>query len=324
MTAIVVRKFGGPEVLVPEDLPVPQPGPGQVLVRIAAAGVNPADTYARSGAPRPGGTALPYTPGTDGAGTVEALGPGVGSVAVGDRVFLGRSVTGTYAEMALALESQVYPLPDRLTFAQGAGVYVPYATAFHSLVQRAAVRPGETVLVHGASGGVGVASTQWCRRLGVEVWGTAGTDPGRELVLAQGAGRVFDHRTEGYRDQILEATGDRGVDVILEMAAHVNLGHDLKLVAPGGRIVVIGSRGDVTVTPRDLMSRRAEVLGVMLWQITEAEAAEIRKELAKGLADGGLSPVVGRELPLAQASEAHRLVLEPGAYGKIVLFPGQR
>lgn len=318
--AIVVRRFGGPEVLVEEEVAVPYPGPGQVLVRVAAVGVNPADTYARSGISRPAPT-LPYTPGTDGAGVVEAVGPGVGRFRAGDRVFLGRSITGTYAAFALATEDQVHHLPDRLTFAQGAGVYVPYGTAHHALHHRALAQPGETVLVHGASGGVGVAAVQMARAFGLNVLGTAGTVRGLELVRGEGASEVFDHTTPGYQDRILEATAGRGVDVILEMAAHTNLGADLKLTAPSGRIVVIGSRGDVMVTPRDLMARRGTVLGMMLWTMTAAEAEDVRAGLAEGLARGSLRPVVGREFPLGEAALAHREVLAPGAYGKIVLVP---
>lgn len=322
MKAIVVHEFGGPEVLKLEDIPVPKPGPGQVLVRIQAAGVNPADTYARTGnyAVKP---ALPYTPGTDGAGIIEAIAEGVTKVKAGDRVYVARSVTGTYAEYALALESQVYRLPERISFSQGAGIYVPYGTAYHALHHHAKARAGETVLVHGASGGVGIASVQIARAMGMTVFGTAGTPKGLELAKKEGAHEVFDHSKSDYREQIMKATAGRGVNVILEMLANVNLGHDLKLLATNGRVVVIGSRGDVTITPRDLMGRRGAVHAFTLWGLTELEAVELHAGLYAGLENGTLRPVVGKEIPLKDAIQAHIDVMVPsGAFGKIVLLPG--
>ncbi len=320
MRAIVVRQFGGPEVLKLEEVPALKPAAGQVLVRVHAGGVNPADTYARTGnyAVKPN---LPYTPGTDGAGIVEAVGDGVGSVKPGDRVYIGRNLTGTYAEYTLALESQVHHLPQNISFAQGAGVYVPYGTAFHAYLHHAKARPGETVLVHGASGGVGIAAVQIAHAMGLQVLGTAGTPKGLELVKREGAHQVFDHSKPDYRDAILKATNGKGADVILEMLANVNLGHDLKLIAQNGRVVVIGSRGDVMVTPRDLMARRGAVHAFTLWAITEPEAREVHAAIEAGLENGTLRPVVGKELPLKDAAKAHEEVMAPGAFGKIVLVP---
>ena len=320
MKAIVVREFGGPEVLKLEEITQPTPGPGQVVVRIKAAGVNPADTYMRSGnySNKP---PLPYTPGTDGAGVIESVGAGVTRVKAGERVYTARTVSGTYAEYALALESQVQPLPDRVSWAQGAAVFVPYATAYRALEQRAHARGGETLLVHGASGGVGVAAVQTARARGMIVIGTAGTDRGRDLVLREGAHYVVDHHAAGYPDKVRELTGGRGVDVILEMLANVNLATDLKLLAPGGRVVVIGNRGEVTINPRELMFRDAAIYGMLLWNISEPDVQAAHAALVAGLENGTLRPVVGAELPLANAAEAHRKVLEPGAFGKIVLVP---
>lgn len=320
MRAIVVRQFGGPEVMKLEEVPALKPAAGQVLVRVHASGVNPADTYARTGnyAVKPN---LPYTPGTDGAGIVEAVGDGVTSVKSGDRVYIGRNLTGTYAEYTLALETQVHHLPQNISFAQGAGVYVPYGTAFHAYLHHAKARPGETVLVHGASGGVGIAAVQIAHAMGLRVFGTAGTPKGLELVKREGAHQVFDHSQADYREAILKATNGKGVDVILEMLANVNLGHDLKLIAQNGRVVVIGSRGDVMVTPRDLMARRGAVHAFTLWAITEPEAREVHAAIEAGLENGTLRPVVGKELPLKEAPKAHEEVMAPGAFGKIVLVP---
>ena len=285
-----------------------------------ATGVNPYDTYMRNGtyAIKP---PLPYTPGSDAAGTVESVGAGVAKVKPGDRVYTANTLSGAYAEYALASESQVHPLPDRAAFAQGAGVWVPYGTAYHALRHFADARAGETLLVHGASGGVGTAAVQIARAMGLVVFGTAGTAKGLDLVVREGAHQAFDHGQPGYQDAILEATDGRGVDVILEMLANVNLGADLKLLRQSGRVIVIGSRGDVTITPRDLMSRRASVRAFTLWGISEAEERETHAALANGLENGTLRPVVGKELPLAQAAQAHKDIMAPGAFGKIVLVP---
>src|SRR5260370_4637943 len=156
MKAILVREFGGPEVLKLEEISTPKPSAGQVLVRIHAAGVNPYDTYMRAGtyAIKP---PLPYTPGSDGAGGGEAIGEGVKKVKSGDRVYTAKTVTGAYAEYAVTLEEQVHALPEKISFGQGAGVWVPYGTAYHALHHSAQARASETVLVHGASGGGGIA-----------------------------------------------------------------------------------------------------------------------------------------------------------------------
>jgi NADPH:quinone reductase len=318
MKAVIVRKYGDPEVLVVEETPTPTPGPGQVLVRIKAAGVNPTEVYARTGVTK---ATLPYTPGSDGAGVVESTGPDVKSVKPGDRVYTAGTVTGTYAEYALAREPQVLRLPGKISFAQGAGLFIPYATAFRALSQLARAREGETVLVHGASGGVGVAALQFSRVMGLNVLGTVGTDRGRDLALREGAHHVVNHKTAGYQEEIMSLTGGKGVDVVLEMAAHVNLGADLKLLARYGRVVVIGSRGDATVTPRDLMLRDATIYGMLLWNITPEDAASAHSAIAAGLEKGTLRPIVGVEMPLADAPAAHRKVMEPGAFGKIVLVP---
>ena len=320
MKAILVREFGGPEVLKLEEVPTPRPAAGQVLVRVHGAGVNPYDTYMRAGtyAVKP---ALPYTPGSDAAGIIEAAGDGVKKVKKGDRVYTAKTLTGAYAEYALALEEQVHALPEKISYGQGAGVWVPYGTAYHALHHSARAKASETVLVHGASGGVGSAAVQMARAMGLTVFGTAGTQKGVDLVKREGAHQVFDHGKAGYQDEILKMTAGRGVDVILEMLANVNLSADLKLLATNGRVIVIGNRGEITINPRDLMLRRASARGFTLWAITPAEETEIHAGLIAGLENGTLRPVVGKELPLAEAARAHKEILEPGAAGKIVLTP---
>lgn len=319
MKAIRVHAFGGPEVMKLEEMPDLQAGSKQVLVQVKAVGVNPTDTYTRAGTSRP--PPLPYTPGIDGAGVVEAVGGGVTSVGVGARVYLSGSITGAYAEQALCEENQVHPLPEKVSFAQGAAVNVPYATAYRALFQLAKVLPRETVLVHGATGGVGIASVQLARAAGVRVIGTGGSEKGRKLVAEQGAHHVLDHSAPNYLDQLKELTQGKGVDVILEMLANVNLDKDLKALAMGGRVVVIGSRGRIEIDPRDTMIHDAAVLGMLYFNVPVEEASKIHSALFAGLDSGTLRPVIGKEMPLGEAPRAHREIMEPGAYGKIVLLP---
>ncbi len=320
MKAIRVHEFGGPEVLNLEDAPEPTAGEWQVVVQVKAAGVNPYDTYMRQGtyAIKPD---LPYTPGSDAAGIVESVGPGVQGIAPGDRVYVGGTVSGAYAEKTLADAWQVHRLPSNISFAQGAGVNVPYATAYRALWRVAHAHAGETIFIHGASGGVGVAAVQLARAGGLTVIGTGGTERGRELVTSQGAHYVLDHRAPGYLDELRRITMGRGPDVILEMLANVNLAKDLSVLAPRGRIVVIGNRGNIEINPREIMQRDAAILGMVLWNTTRPELASIHAGIVAGLENGSLSPVVGTELPLGEAAQAHRAVIEQNAYGKIVLVP---
>ena len=318
MRAIRVHEFGEPEVMRIEESPAPGPGRGQLVVRITAAGVNPVDTYIRSGQysrlPE-----LPFTPGIDGAGVVESIGADVRRFQVGDRVYVAGSISGAYAEQAVCAETQAHPLPERLSFQQGAAVGVPYTAAYRALFHRADAKPGETLLVHGATGGVGVAATQLGRAAGLSVIGTGGTEQGRELARAQGAHHVLDHRKDGYLNEISELTDGRGVDVIVELLANINLSNDLKLLSQGGRVAVIGSRGAVNIDPREAMKRDASILGLLVFNTSEAELVQIHAALGAGFENGSLTPVIGKEFPLSQAAEAHRAVMRAGAYGKIIL-----
>ncbi|HIG45273.1 MAG TPA: NADPH:quinone reductase [candidate division Zixibacteria bacterium] len=320
MQAIRVRKFGEPDVMRVEEAPDLQVGDDQVVVQIQANGVNPVDTYIRSGtyAVKPD---LPYTPGSDAAGTVSSIGSGIHHVQVGDRVYVAGSLTGSYASQALCTAAQVHPLPDNISFAQGAGVYVPFATAYRGLFQRAKGVAGETVLVHGASGGVGTAAVQLARAAGLTVIGTAGSERGKTLVAEQGAHHVVNHHDADSAQQIMDITNGTGVNVILEMLADVNLDKDLRMLAHGGRVVVIGNRGTIEINPRDAMARDAAILGMVLLLAPPEDVAGIHAGLRAGLENGSLNPVVGQEFPLADAPRAHVAVMEPGAYGKIVLIP---
>jgi NADPH:quinone reductase len=315
-----VNTFGGPEVLLLEEVPTPRPDPGQVLVRMHAIGVNPVETYIRAGtyALKP---ALPYTPGNDGAGVVEQVGPDVNAFKAGDRVYTAGAVSGTYAGFALCKTEQVHPLPMNVSFVQGAAMGTPYATAYRGLFQRANAKPGETVLVHGASGGVGTAAVQLARARGLRVFGTAGSDEGLKLAREQGAHEVFDHRAADQFEQIMKATSGRGVDVIVELLANVNLGKDLTILAKGGRVAIIGSRGRVEIDPRDAMQRDVDLRGMVMPNTSLEDLASIHAALVAGLEDGTLRPVIGKEFPLAEAAKAHQAVMESGAFGKIVLVP---
>lgn len=319
MKAIRVHEFGGPEALRLEEIADPQPGPGQVLVTVEAIGVNPVDTYIRAGGY--GKRPLPYTPGSDAAGIAEAVGEGVTTIKPGDRVYLAGTITGAYAEKALCKASQVRPLPPRLSFAQGAGVHVPYYTAYYGLYDRAKALPGEVLLVHGASGGVGLAAVQIAQAAGLMIIGTAGSDAGRRLVAEQGAHHVLDHTQEGYLDEIKALTGGNGVDSVLEMLANVNLAKDLGLMAQNGRVVVIGSRGPVEIDPRLTMDKNSAILGMSLMNATEVDMTRLHAAVGAGLANGTLTPIIAQEIPLVDAPRAHQAVMAPGARGKIVLTP---
>ncbi|MGO9380279.1 MAG: NADPH:quinone reductase [Dissulfurispiraceae bacterium] len=320
MKAIRVHQFGPPEIMKLEEAADPRPDRGEVVVKLFAVGVNPVDTYIRSGlyTTRPD---LPYTPGMDGAGLIESVGEKITKVAVGDRVYIWGSITGSYAEKTKCLESQVHPLATHLSFEQGAGVGVPYSTAYHALFHRARAVPGNFILVHGASGGVGTAAVQLARASGMKVIATAGTAEGRKSAIEQGALYAVDHRDPLHLKETLAITGGRGVDVILEMLANVNLGSDLPVLAENGRVVVIGSRGKVDIDPRDLMSRNGSILGMAVLMAPEQEREAIYSALGAGLDNRTLTPIVGKIMPLANASMAHHEVMEASAHGKIVLKP---
>jgi NADPH2:quinone reductase len=318
MKAIRVKEFGAPEVMKLEEVPDLKPGPGEVVVRIQAAGVNPVDTYVRAGV-YPRKPALPYTPGNDGAGTIEAVGKDTTRFALGARVYVTGTVSGTYATQALCDESTVFPLPEHVSFAQGAAMGVPYATAHRALFHCASAQPGESVLIHGASGGVGIAATQLARAAGLRVVGTAGSERGRKLLKEQGAHEVIDHAAPDHFEKAMALTGGRGFDVILEMLANVNLGRDLTIMGHGGRVVSIGSRGPVEINPRDAMMKDGAIFGMSLWNISGPDRFRIHSALVAGLENKSLAPIINQEIPLAEASRAHNVVMESGAFGKIVL-----
>lgn len=320
MKAIRVTEFGGPEVLKVADVPALTADTGQVVVEIKAVGVNPVDGYIRSGqyADLP---ALPYTPGIDASGTVKAVGPGVTEFVVDDSVFVVGSLTGTYAQECLCRADQVFPLPPYVNFEQGAGLGIPYATAYRALFSKAKAVPRETVFVHGASGGVGIAAVQWARSAGLKIIATAGSAGGLELLKKEHVDHCLDHSRPGYLAQVQEITGGKGVDIILEMRADVNLGEDLKVTGKNGRIVVVGCRGTVMINPRDAMTRDITIHGMLLMNALSAERLEIYTAVQEGIVAGYLRPVVATRYSLAEAAYSHRDLTQKSKNGKIVLLP---
>ena len=320
MKAIVVREFGEPEVMKLEDVETPQPQGTQALIKIHAAGVNPVDTYLRTGihahAPK-----LPYTPGKDGAGVVESVGDGVTKFKTGDRVYTAGTLTGTYAEFALCDEKDLGKLPESSSFEEGAGIWTPYATAWRALFEKAQAKSGETVLVHGASGAVGLAAVQWAKNAGLKIFGTASSDAGKKLVLDHGADQVFDHSADDYLDEIFEQAGNRGVNIIVEMLANENLERDFSALAMFGRIVIIGNRGSLQFTPRLAMTKDATIYGASLFNAPQATRDEIHAAIYGGLSAGYLKPVIREAIPLREAARAHHDVIEKKGFGKIVLVP---
>lgn len=319
MKTIRIHAFGGPEAMQVEDVPPPEPGADEVVVDVKAVGVNPVDTYIRAGIYGP--RKFPFTPGFDGAGIVRAVGDAVKSIAVGQRVFVAGSVSGTYAAQCLCKAVQVCGLPETVSFSQGAALGIPYGTAYRALFHQAHAAAGQTVFIHGGSGGVGLAAIQFAKAAGLTVIATAGSDDGRRLLLEQGADLALDHYASSHFDEALHFTEGRGVDLLLELTAHVNLGGDLKILAKNGRVIVIGSRDRIEIDPRDLMSREASIAGLLVLLATEAERVQAYAAIQTGLTEGTLNPVIAQELPLEQAAQAHHAIMESAHHGNIILLP---
>lgn len=298
----------------------PEPTGTDVLVKVEAIGVNPVETYIRGGI-YPSKPDLPYTPGKDAAGVVEDVGESVTKWKRGDRVYTADSITGTYAEYTLCDEIDLGRLPDKVTFEQGAGIWTPYATAYRALFQKANAKAGETVLIHGASGGVGIAAIQWSKHAGLKVFGTASSFEGTRLIANQGVDATFDHTAGDHLAEITEAMGGKGVDVIVEMLANKNLEDDFSALAMFGRVVIVGNRGSLDFNPRVIMGKDGTVYGMALFNSTRRDRDEIHEAIFDGLTEGFLDPVIRKTIPLADAVLAHHEVIEDKAFGKIVLIP---
>ncbi|MCX4025239.1 NADPH:quinone reductase [Endozoicomonas sp. SM1973] len=319
MKAIQVSQHGDIDVLQLVEKELPTPGPEELVINLYAAGVNPVDTYIRAGVNNYTAN-FPYTPGKDGAGIVAAVGEAVSWFKPGDRVFCTNTGMGCYADTTICSQDHAYPLPDNLSFAQGACLGIPYGTAWLAIHQRAGAITGETILIHGASGGVGLAAIELGNAHGLTVIGTASTEPGTQAAYQQGADQVFNHYDQSHWQAIKEYTDNQGVDIILEMLANVNLGQDLPLLSKKGRVIIIGSRGEVSINPRDLMARNADIRGLALANASLDERQAMYNNIVELAKDGKINPVVHHSFSLEQAGQAHQQVLEKGAAGNIVLI----
>ncbi|HJS52132.1 MAG TPA: NADPH:quinone reductase, partial [Pyrinomonadaceae bacterium] len=208
-----------------------------------------------------------------------------------------------------------------VSFEQGAGVWTPYATSYRALFQKAIAKAGETVLIHGASGGVGTAAVQWAKNAGLKVIGTASSKEGKQLVKEQGADAVFDHTDEDHLGEIRDFTSGKGVEIIVEMLANENLERDFEALAMFGRIVIVGNRGSIQFTPRQAMTKDATLFGMSLFNTPQEKLDQIHAAIFDGLSKGFLKPPVSRTFSLEQAPLAHHAVIEHKANGKIVLIP---
>lgn len=321
MKAIEIKNFGTSENLQLAEVSLQAILPTQVKVKLFAAGVNPSDVYTSTGtyAIKP---QLPYTPGLDGAGVVEEVGINVNGVQVGDRVFVASlpgATTGTFAQFVICDAKYVMQLPEEISFEQGAALGIPALTAYRAVVQKGNVQANHTVLIHGASGAVGLQAVQIAKALGATVIGTASREEGKALVKDAGANYVFDHILDHNMQQVLDVTEGKGPDVIIEFLANVNLATDLQLVAKYGKIVIVGNRGDIAINPRLIMQKECDVTGMVLFNATGDEHRELMVSVAELLAVGKLAPVVGHSYPLAQAGEAFDAVMAGKHNGKVVL-----
>lgn len=322
MKAINIQQFGTSEQLKLAERSIPNMQAHTVKVRVYAAGVNPSDVYTSTGTyavvPE-----LPYTPGLDGAGIVEEVGEAVTHVNVGDRVFIAASTqglcSGTFAQYIVCDAAFVHPLPAHITFEQGAALGIPALTAYRALFDRAELQQGQSVLIHGASGAVGLQAVQMAKAAGAFVIGTASRTQGKELVKAAGADVVLDHISAENVEALRDATNGKGPDIIIEFLANVNLQTDVEVVAKRGVIVVIGNRGDITVNPRVMMQKECDVRGMILWNATADEYAALIKGVTTLLEEKVLQPVIGQAFPLEQAGAAFDAVMAGTYNGKVIV-----
>jgi NADPH:quinone reductase len=324
MKAIQVTQFGGLDKLVFKDVEDVVAGKGEVCVRLYAAGVNPSDTYTLTGTYAFSVPHLPYTPGLDGAGIVEAIGEGVTNVRIGDRVFIASLIrsksTGTFAQKVVCDATLVHPLPEHVSFEEGAALGVPALTAYRALFQRACLKPGQTVFIHGASGGVGLQIVQMAKSHGAKVIGTASKPDGKKMVQQAGADFVIDHVTEDTIEDAIALLNGNGPDVIIEFLANKNLETDLKLIAPFGKIVIVGNRGSIEINPRLAMQKECDILATALWNAPKDEYDQSIHGVIGMLTSGALRPIIGRTLPLQQVSEGFEQLIKGIGNGKLILI----
>lgn len=322
MKAVRINETGGPEVMHIEEIETPTPKTGEILIKVAAAGINYADLAQRQGAYLTR-TITPTTPGFEFAGTVEALGPGVTSPAVGTRVVAFGE--GGYAEYALAQPSTIIPIPDMLDFTHAAAFPVQGITAYQLLRESAHIQAGESVLVHAAAGGVGTLAIQLAKLLGAgTVIGTASNAQKLELIRRLGADAAINYTEENWPEQVKQATGGKGPDIILEMVGGSIAEQSLQCLAPFGRMVIYGAASNqiAQFTGVQLMYKNQAIIGYWLTaQLRRPDhIARAAMELMQYLISGKLEIVVGQTFPLAAAAEAHKAIAERKTTGKVVLL----
>jgi len=321
MKAMRAHQFGGPDQLKLEDAPEPQTQAGQVIIRVRAAGINPADLVRLSG--RLGSPPLPYIPGTDVCGEVESLGAGVSNLKRGQRVF-GRALTGGYAEKTCLAAEEAVPLPANLSFDEGAAIPIPFYTAYHGLHNKAAMKSGESVLVSAGGGGVGVAAIQLARLAGARVITTVGSREKAERVAALGAHVAVNYKEQDFVAEVQKFTDNKGIDVIIENVAADNLAKDFLAAALRARIVVIGTgtgkAGDASFPVFAALMKDVTMLGMSLIN-AGAAITEMARVLSGLFSEGKLKAVVSKSYPLADAPQALADLVAAKVFGKLVLTP---
>jgi len=323
MQAIEIREPGGPEVLVPAERPVPQPGEGEVLIKVAAAGVNRPDVLQRQGNyPPPKGAS--DIPGLEVAGEVVATGKGVGEPKTGDRV-CALVTGGGYAEYCLAPAPQCLPLPKGFSLEQAAALPETFFTVWVNVFDRSALKPGESLLVHGGTSGIGTTAIQLAKALGSRVFATAGSAEKVKACEELGAERGINYREEDFVEVVKQATDGKGVDVILDMVGGDYIPRDIKALAEDGRLSFIaflgGAKAEVNFAA--VMMKRLTITGSTLRArpvaVKAKLAAQLREKVWPLLEAGKIAPVMAASFPLAEAAKAHALMESSGHIGKIVL-----
>lgn len=345
MKAVVLTGTGGPEVLQVREWPDPAVGPGDVRIAVKAAGINFADTMARVGlypdAPKP-----PCVLGYEVAGEVKSIGASVSAHKVGDRVVAGTHFGGQ-AELVSVPEAQVLPLPDHLSFEQGAAFPVNYGTAYAALVIMGGLKSGDRVLIHAAAGGVGISATQIARNIGAEIFGTA-SPAKHDAIRAQGVTHAIDYRNQDFEQETMRLTDGVGVDLVIDALGPTSFRKDYRLLRPGGRMVMYGlseatnERGrDIPATLKSLvkmpfatmpwwkslplMNENKGVFGLNMlhWWERDGSLDRLTEPLLDDLAGKRLDPVVAEAFPFDRAGEAHKFIAERRNVGKVVLFPSR-
>ena len=301
------------------ELEFPKPETNQILVKIYYAGVNPVDTYHRSGTngytPQ-----TPFTPGLDGAGEVVDSGENVSRFTKGDRVYFSPlRIIGTYGEYCLVNEDEIRPLPDQLSYEEGAGLYVPYFTAYTAMFLRGKAQKGETILIHGASGAVGQACMQIAKANDMKIIATAGSEQGLKLLKDLDADIIVNHREEKHLQLAKELNNNDEIPLIIEFLADKNLQNDMEICKMNGRIIIVGNHGETTINARMTMKKNLDIRGLSLFNASQKDIETIHKALTEGAEEGWLKPRCNQIFDLKHVAEAHKLVTKGPSLGRILI-----